>query len=181
MSQDSATVGDRIEREIANEHWAGARKLITAELRKDPDSHWLLTRLSLTYYEQRNYAKALELTTRALSLAPFCPLVLWNHAGTLDMLGRTEAALATYQRILKRGVDRIAHGTCGEGLAKARGLVADSWYRSAHCYRALKKTRQAIGAYNKHLAMRGPGCRSIYDLRAVRQELNDLTSRRARG
>lgn len=175
MANQGVSAGARIEREIARANWAGARKLISAELREDPDNHWLIARLSLTHYEQRQYTKALELTIKALQLAPTCPLVLWDHAGTLAMLGRTVEALAINQRLIKRGVDRIAYGACGEGLAWARGLVADSWYRSAHCYKALKKTRQAIGAYNRHLAMRGPGCRSIYDLKAVRRELNDLT------
>jgi hypothetical protein len=93
------------------------------------------------------------------------------------MLGRTNEALAIYQHLIKRGVDRIAYDDCGEGLTWARGLVADSLYRSAHCYKTLKKPRQAVIAYEGHLAMRGPGCRSIYDLKAVKQELNDLTSR----
>lgn len=175
-----ATRGEKIEHEIARENWVNARKLITAELRKDPDSHWLLTRLSLTYYEQFKYTKALELTTRALSLAPSCPLVLWDHAGALDMLGRTNEALTIYQRLIKRGVNRIAYDDCGEGLARARGLIADSLYRLAICYTTLKKPREAMSAYKRHLAMRGPGCHSIYGLKAVRRELNDLTSRRAR-
>jgi hypothetical protein len=35
-------------------------KLIRAVLRKEPDSHWLLTRLGLAYCEERNYKKALH-------------------------------------------------------------------------------------------------------------------------
>lgn len=171
MSAKRVSSGERIEREIAHEHWGQARKLIQAELRSQPNHHWLLTRLSLTYYEQRQYAKALDLTTRAMQEAPTCPLVLWDHAGTLEMLGQTNEALAIYQRLIKRGVHRVAHDACGEGVAWARGLVADCHYRIAHCYRTLNEPKPAARAYTRHLAMRGPGCRSIYPLRAVRSEL----------
>lgn len=174
MSNKRASAGESIELEIAHENWGNARKLIKAELRHDPDDHWLLIRLSLTYYEQREYSTALGFSSKALKAAPFCPLVLWNHAGALEMLGRTREALAIYHRLIKRGVDRIAYGACGEGLAKARGLVADSLYRLAKCYKTINKPEQAINAYKRHLAMRGPGCRSIYSLRAVRKELNDM-------
>jgi tetratricopeptide (TPR) repeat protein len=172
MLSKRASAGEKIELEIARENWIGARKLIEAEQRREPGNHWLLTRLSLTYYEQRQYAKALELTTQALKLAPSCPLVLWDHAGTLEMLGRTNEALTIFQRLIERGVDHVANDPCGEGLAWARGLVADSLYRMAHCYRTLEVPQQAIEAFTRHLAMRGPGCRSIYAIGIVREELS---------
>jgi tetratricopeptide (TPR) repeat protein len=174
MTKKTASAGELIELEITRENWGNARKLIKAELRRDPDNHWLLIRLSLTYYEQREYSTALGFSSDALKAAPFCPLVLWNHAGTLQMLGRTNEALAIYQRLIRRGVDRIAFDACGEGMALARGMVADCHYRLADCYKTLKKPRQAVDAYKRHLAMRGPGCRSIYAISAVRKELNDL-------
>src|SRR5687768_1235920 len=99
-----------IEKLIDAEDWKAARKLIHAALRKEPDSHWLLTRLGLTHYEERNYRKALLYDTQALELAPNCPLVLWDYAGTLDMLGRNKEAIAIYRKLIKRGVDKIAQG-----------------------------------------------------------------------
>ncbi len=177
MSTKRASAGKRIELEVARENWVKARKLITEELRHDPDDHWLLIRLSLTYYEQREYSKALGFSNQALEMAPSCPLVLWNHAGALEMLGRTNEALTIYQRLIRRGVNRIAFDACGEGVALARGMVADSQYRLAGCYLTLKRFGQAARAYKRHLAMRGPGCRSIYSLRVVRNELSRLESR----
>jgi hypothetical protein len=50
---------DKIESFIAADDWKGARKVITAALRKEPDGHWLLTRLVLTYYEEFKYETAL--------------------------------------------------------------------------------------------------------------------------
>jgi hypothetical protein len=43
---------DKIESLIAADNWKGARDLINAALQKEPDSHWLLSRLALTYYEE---------------------------------------------------------------------------------------------------------------------------------
>lgn len=123
-----------IEKLIADEKWKDVRKLIRAALRKEPGDHWLLTRLGTTYYEVFDYEKALFYSKQALELAPNCPLVLWDYASDLDMLGRTKEAIAIYKKLVKRGVEGIAYGECGEGLAWARGLVADCLYRLAKCY-----------------------------------------------
>jgi tetratricopeptide (TPR) repeat protein len=136
--------GAEIESAIERDDWPGARKLIEAELKNQPDDHWLLTRLSLTYYEQFDFQRALELSGRALSIAPECPLVMWDNAGALEMLDRTEEAIAAYQEIINRGIESLSFDECGEGLPRGRGLHADSHYRMAHCYRDLGDTEQAI-------------------------------------
>src|SRR5262245_679907 len=107
------------------ERWRDARARIRLELRSRPDSHWLHTRLALTYYEERRYRLALRSSERALRLAPACPLVLWDYAGALQMLARHREALRIYSELVNRGVHRIARDECGEGIAWARGLVAD--------------------------------------------------------
>jgi hypothetical protein len=57
-----------IEKLIDAEEWKAARKLIRAALRNEPDCHWLITRLGLTYYEERKYRKALYYDTKATPL-----------------------------------------------------------------------------------------------------------------
>jgi tetratricopeptide (TPR) repeat protein len=168
---------DTIERCIECNDWEGARYLILQELDTMPeDSHWLLTRLSLTYYEQQEYQRALQLSEQAFALAPECPLVLWDYAGTLTMLDRPQEALILYQRIIERGIDSIANGPCGEGRARARGLYADSLYRMSHCYNVLGDKAKAIEMLALHLQKRGPGCHSIYSLRSVRREWKTLVT-----
>src|SRR5687767_5421822 len=152
---------DQIESLIAADDWNGARKAINAALRREPDSHWLLSRLALTYYEEFKYKEALALDKQALALAPNCPLVLWGYAGSLEMLGRERDALRIYQRLIKRGAKSIATGECGEGLARARGLVADCWYRMAGCYASLGNRAKELESFDVHLDLRGPGCHSI--------------------
>lgn len=169
-----AEMSDRIESLIEADDWKRARKVIRTALHAEPESHWLLSRLALTYYEEFKYEKALEYEMQALTLAPNCPLALWGYAGTLEMLGREREALKVYRRLVSRGADSIAYGECGEGLARARGLVADSLYRMAGCYKSLGRPRKASELLEKHFAQRGKGCHSIYPVREVRKELNEL-------
>ena len=58
-------MSNAIEERIAANDWSGARRLIRAALRREPDSHWLLARIGLTYYEERRYAHALRRSDRA--------------------------------------------------------------------------------------------------------------------
>jgi tetratricopeptide (TPR) repeat protein len=164
-----------IEKAIAREDWKRARHLIKANLRREPRSHWLITRLALTYYEQHDYRRALSLDRKAYKIMPTCPLVLWDLAGTLSMLDKQQEASFIFRKLIRRGVKTIAHGDCGEGVAWARGLVADSWYRLALCAKKLGRPKnQIVRYYTEHLSMRGPGCRSIYPLADVRRELHGL-------
>lgn len=171
MKRMSQATSSTIERLISVEDWAAARRAVRAKLRSSPKNHWLLTRLGLTYYEERRYKQALKYSLRALAEAPNCPLALWDYAGTLEMLDQTQAALKVYLHLVRRGVRKIAFGDCGEGLAWARGLVADCHYRMAHCYTALQRPEMAIKALKSHIALRGPNCRSIYLFAKVRKEL----------
>jgi len=133
-------------------------------LKAEPHHHWLLTRLSSEYYEQRQYALALKYAEKAFTEAPSCPLVLWDYAGALQMLGRHYEALDLYARIVTRGVKRIATGECGEGRARARGLVSDSHYRASLSLKAIGNEQASLSAFDQCLDLRGPGCRSIYRL-----------------
>ena len=173
-SMENKSIGRQIEKAIASDNWPRARSLIRAELRREPDNHLLLTCLGLTYYEQRQYKRALFYSEKALALSPRCPLVLWNYAGCLDMLERTTEALRIYRSLLRQGIERLAYGQCGEGKAWARGLVADCYYRIACIEKELGRFGDAKRAYLRHLSLRGPGCRSIYPIRDVRTEFQSL-------
>ncbi len=159
-----------IENLIRNDDWVAARKRILKELKTRPNDHWLLARLSLTYYEERKYDIALKYSTRALAIAPYCPMVLWDHAGTLCMLDREREAMPIYRRLIRRGVDSIANGPCGEGRGQARGLIADCHYRLSLCYDTMNRKADALRELEKHLDMRGPGCYSIYPLDEMLQK-----------
>ena len=142
MSEKHKRAAATIERAIAANDWLRARKLIREGLRKSRDDHWLLTRLSLTYFEQRQYRKSLQYVVQALQIAPYCPLAVWDYAGTLDMLGRKKRALQVFQWLISWGEKRIAYGECGEGIRFARSLIADCYYRIASIHEDEARARE---------------------------------------
>jgi tetratricopeptide (TPR) repeat protein len=166
----------QIEFAIGREDWKQARKLIRMWLRRSPNSHWLLTRMGLTYYEQRQYRRALGYERRAMRIAPRCPLVMWDYAGTLDMLGRKKEALALFRRLLNRGEKALADGPCGEGRKWARALMADCLYRIGTILEEEHQRKRAVRAYTQHLARRKRGAQSIYPLREVVRKYKALLS-----
>ncbi len=169
MSEKQKRAAATIERAIAAHDWPRARRLIREGLRKSRDDHWLLTRLSLTYYEQKQYRKSLDYVIQALQIAPYCPLAVWDYAGTLDMLKRKKKALQIFQWLISWGEKRIAYGECGEGIRFARSLIADCYYRIARIHEEMRERGKAIRAYRQHLLRRKRGVRSIYPLSEVRR------------
>lgn len=153
-----------IESLIDAERWTEARAAIRQALRAEPHHHWLLTRLSLTYYEERRFALALKYAQKAFLQNPSCPLVLWDYAGALQMLGRNAEALDLYARLVTRDVTSLATEECGEGKAWARGLISDAHYRASLSLKAVGCEEASTSAFEQCLDLRGPGCRSIYRL-----------------
>ena len=169
-----------IEDLIQKERWTDTRVAIRSALKKKPQSHWLLTRMSMTYHEQRRYKEALKWAERAFDIAPDCPLVLWDYAGTLQALGRHTEALDLYGRIVTRDISDLATGECGEGRAWAKGLVADSHYRASISLRAIGNRKASLSALKQCLDLRGPGCRSIYPLDSVAAKAERIQMRSAK-
>ncbi|MFZ0274335.1 MAG: hypothetical protein WB524_07880 [Acidobacteriaceae bacterium] len=171
------TLGQAIERVLEAEDWVGARKLIRAGLRSKPDDHWLLSRLALTFYEQGQYRRALDLDLKALQIAPYCPLAIWGYAGTLEMLGRTREARILFQWLVSWGEAKLAYGECGEGIRWARSLIADCYYRIGLIWEEKGQKKRALRSYAEHLACRERGARSIYPIREVKRRFNSLSGR----
>lgn len=171
-------IAKKIETYISREEWPKARLLIEKELKKSPDDHWLLTRLSSIYYEEYEYEKSLELSKKAIKLAQQCPLVLWDYAGSLDMVGKHKEAIAIWKKLIKKGIEAIAYGECGEGIRWARSLLNDCRYRISWSYEKLGNLEDAIKFLQDHIANRSPGIPSIYGLSGVKRELSDLLKKK---
>lgn len=171
LEKDLSNAVDKL---FSDENYKGARSIIEKALKKEPKNHWLITQLGTTYYEERKYAKALELTEKALKIAPRCPLVLWDKASCLDMLGREAGAIAIWKRLINRGFDELAYGECGEGLRWAKSLLNDCGFRIGKSLGSIGKYEESV-AYLKHvLIMRQRGIPSLYDIRDVRKELAEV-------
>lgn len=166
----------RIAELVRKELWADARRLLRLELKESPESHWLLTRLGATCYEQHRYKTALRIERKALRLSPQCPLVLWDIAGSLDALGNRRASVRIWRRLMARGVQELAHGECGEGVRWARSLINDCRYRIGCADKEAGNNRSAAKYLRAYLAHRRRGVGSIYSLRDARKELDGLVS-----
>jgi hypothetical protein len=158
----------RIEKAIDVDDWIVARTLIKGELKNDPKDHWLLGRLALTYYEQRNYKRALYWNVLALQEAPYCPLLIWDYACTLAMLDENDKALLLYRWLLSWGEEQLAYGECGEGIRWARALIADCHYRIACIWDEKRQWKRSAGEFENYLTLRKKGYGSIYSLREVK-------------
>jgi tetratricopeptide (TPR) repeat protein len=164
-----------LNRLFGQEQWAEARVVIEKELARDPDSHWLRARLSTTYYEERNYHRALEEIERAYRRAPDCPLVLWDYAGTLDAVGRTAEAIEIYGRLLGKGVEAVAYEECGEGVPWAIALLTDCCYRLGVCHEHLGNAAAAAKHFMAYLILRtSTNADSIYTLEEALTRLGRL-------
>jgi hypothetical protein len=161
---------DSVEIAIEAENWILARKLIRAELKRNPKSHWFLGRLALTYYEQRDYKRALYWNAVALQEAPYCPLLIWDYACTLAMLDENDKALLLYRWLLSWGEDRLAYGECGEGIRSARALMADCHYRIACIWDEKRQWKRSASEFDKYFELRKAGYGSGYDLRHVKSQ-----------
>jgi tetratricopeptide (TPR) repeat protein len=160
------TPADTVETLFASEEWVKARAVVRRELKKLPAGdfirHWWLARLSTTYYECRDYARALDVIREAVALAPACPLARWDLAGALEMLGRAGEAADVYRRLIGEGASRLGRGECGEGLAWANALVTDCYFRLAKCELALGDARAARRAVDHFFRRVRQGHGGIY-------------------
>ncbi len=173
----ASSLSEKINALFEKEEWARARGLIERALAKAPDDHWLLTRLGTTYYEERDYVRALELAQKAHALDPDCPLVLWDLAGALDAVGRPREAAKTYRRLIQKGIRGVAHGHHGEGAAWAVSLLLDSIYRLGLCYEALGADEEALEYLQHYLRLRRLWPDSLYTPQDALRHLTRLVSR----
>ena len=157
----------KVEKLVKAKKWSKARALIKEELLTDPADHWLWTTLGLTYYQQRQYEKALECSKRAVALAPDCALVLWDYAGCLEMAGRDHEALTIWTLIRQMDLEDIAYGECCEGMDWAMQIDNDVNYRMGRYFQRHGDREKARESFKKYLHNRAHGVGSIYTVKEV--------------
>lgn len=169
------TLSEKINNLFNKEKWDDARALIEGELTKpgNINDHWLLTRLATTYYEKKEYPTALEHLKKAKELAPRCPLVLWEYAGTLDALGKFDEAIDVYVSLLRRGAPAIANEECGEGTEWAVGLLTDCLFRIGVCLKHQGKMAKSWRFFTGYEEVVRAGAKSIYTVPALWKQLTD--------
>jgi tetratricopeptide (TPR) repeat protein len=165
------TLSERVNDAFAKEDWTHARQLLVAELARAPDDHWLHSRLSATYYEERNYQEAYRHIKKAYALAPDCPLVLWDLAGTLFALGKVREAARIYRTLIHKRPQMLANEPHGEGLEWALSLLIDCLFRSGMCFQALGKRASALKCYRSFIEMRAQWSGGIYTIEDAAKQL----------
>ena len=158
---------------IEQAEWKKARRLLKTYLKKEPQNYAILSTLGLTYYEERHYEKALLWAEKALYFGKDDPLVLWDYAGTLEMLGQTDRAIAIWEQIVAWGAKKVGTELCQEGLRWGKSLVNDCRYRLALAHRDQGNFPKATDYLREHLAHR-KGTPSLYTLKEVRKEWKKL-------
>jgi len=165
--------GKLIEELIQKEDWGGARKLIEKDLIRDPKNHWLLTHLGVTLYEERRYREALTPLLSSLEIVPDCPLTLWNLAGTLDSLGKSELAVSIFAWLLKCETSP-EDDPCWESETWASSLKTDCVYRLGMCFQKLNRSDSAERCFRVYIDLLLEGMKGMYSLEAAASQIRKL-------
>lgn len=173
---NSHSTGKDIEAALAREDWQSARRLILRDLKADPDNHWLLARLSTTYYEERDYDKAWDLIERAYRLNPDCPLVRWDYAATLDAIGWPAEALKIFGSLIAKGPRELGGvAPCGEGLEWALSLLSDCIFRAGVCWEHMGKKDIALRWYQAFLKLRDEWSEGIHAREEAEKRIENIS------
>jgi tetratricopeptide (TPR) repeat protein len=131
----------------------------------------LLARLSYAYFEEGNYEKAFEISSKACRHAPHNPLVMWDHARALFGIKRPSESLRILRRILRMSTRKIS-----ETMKWRENKVVDFQntcrFEMALCYIQLDRLALAIRWMERHLSHRRSGLRSYYLIDSVKRTLN---------
>ncbi len=151
-----------------------ARKILFKLLKMNPKDHWTLSRISSTYYEDRNYKKALLYAQKAYDISPNCQLVLWDYAGALNGVGNYKQVIIILQELINLGINTIAFRECGEGTKAALSYINDSRYALGYNYQELGNKKMALKYFKLHLKNRQKGIPARNEIRIVRKMIKSL-------
>lgn len=152
---------------------ARLQRTIQKELKKTPRDHWLLMRLSETYYVRHKYRQALQSADEALRVRPGDAWATWACARCLEELDQHEAAIRLYKGILHKGLDRAA---ADGGRRWARMLLNDCRCAIGMCYWLMLNNRPTIRWLKEHLKYRRRNDESVYPLQFIRNIVSELTA-----
>jgi tetratricopeptide (TPR) repeat protein len=164
---------DQINALFRSGKWQRARAILEAERERDPSSHWVLTQLGVTFYEQRRYREALELFRASLEIVPDCPLTLWNVAGALDALGKSGEAIDIYKWLIESKTTP-KQDPCWESEDWSLSLKTDCFFRLGTCFQRLRKQEKAQECFEEYLHLLSIGAHGSYSLEEVQKKMRAL-------
>jgi tetratricopeptide (TPR) repeat protein len=172
---DKALISSLLDYLIQEDKLDSANSVLNYLLDLYPNDFWLLTKQGSVYHEMKNYKKALEFSKKALKLAPDSPLVLWDHACNLDMLGKEKEAIAAWNKIISFGVTEIAFKKTKEGKRWAESIVNDSLLRIAVSYLEIGDKNLALEYLKKYFLNRRLGMPSSYSEKETRDMIRSIS------
>ncbi len=176
--ENSQIIGKEITEKInqcfKNENYTEAIELLQKALIVEPDNHWILGQLGISYYEIFNYQTALKYSTQAYEIATECQMVLEYHAAILHANGKILESKALYEKLLSRSVEEIAFGECGEGIKNAKSILNDARIGLADIYSDLNEPEKALELFEEHLKLRQRGVFSNLKRKEIVKEINEL-------
>jgi tetratricopeptide (TPR) repeat protein len=158
--------------------WEEARQILELERERDPQNHWVLTQLGVTFYEQFEYNHALKIFLASLNILNDCPLTLWNLAGTLDSLGKPDRAVEIYTWLLQSRIT-ADEDPCWESKERTDALKADCVYRLGVCFRHLGKKPEAEHCFRQYVNLLLTGIDGTYSFEDVGVELRKIQRKKA--
>jgi tetratricopeptide (TPR) repeat protein len=158
--------------------WTELRDFLFKWLQEEPDYHWILLHIAETLYQEELFNEALDYAEKAFRIALHCPLAMWEYAEALDMVGRHEEAAVLYKKLIRKGVNRIFHGACGEGIMKARMIVNDSRYTLGIIYAGEGEFALAEKYVNQYISNRRRKYESRFSLRESKKDLAQILRRK---
>lgn len=176
---DPESISSLIKRTETPEEYAKLAEVIQKEIKEeekkeDYDGHWLYATLGMCYHGQYKYDLAIETLEIALGIAPRCPLALWYYATSLYQLEKNDESLEVLDKLLKRGVNGIAYGQCGEGVRWSKAMLNDCRFVKSLNYFAKDDFKNAKKWAKLHLRFRNQGVKSIYHKRYVLSHLRKI-------
>lgn len=163
----------RINEFLDREAWDEARELLQREREREPENHWVLTQLGVTFYEQRRYEEAMELFQESWKIVPDCPLTLWNLAGTLDALGKPAEAVKQYTWLLQNSKSP-GEDPCWESQEWTDSLLADCIYRLGICLGRQGKPQLAEGHFRQYINLLLAGINGAYPIEDAMCQIRKL-------
>ena len=115
-----------------------------------PKSHWLLTQLGVTFYEQRKYRNSLQLFLASRKIKDDCPLTLWHLAGAYDAIGEHRKAIKIFSWLLQSKTSP-KENPCWESKKWTDALKTDAVYRLGVCFQHLGRNDLAEDLYRQYL------------------------------
>jgi tetratricopeptide (TPR) repeat protein len=160
------SLNSRIDSLFQKGKWEEARRLLKREQETDPQSHWVLTQIGVTFYEQRQYEEALDFLLASREIKDDCPLTLWNLAGVLDALGKHAQSKRIFAWLLQ-SKRTPKDDPCWESREWSDSLKTDCVYRLGVCCLHSGEDREAEKWFRRYVNLLVNGFNGTYSIQEV--------------